>query len=216
MIHSLRHSFSAPGWPVQPRSITIGCGVVTIREIRVRDAVLWSKLRRHEEHYLGKWEPTAPLNWHDRHLPSMWRGVCREQRKAASQGQGIPMAIELDGVMVGQISIGNIVRGPLSSAWIGYWVGREYAGRKIASAALALGVDHGLEVAKLHRLEATVQPDNLGSITVLERVGFRHEGLLKNYLHVDGQWRDHHLYALTVEDHRHAAADRLVLAGHTR
>lgn len=125
----------------------------------------------------------------------------------------LPFAIEIDGEFCGQLTVGNIARGPLCSAWIGYWVGREWAGKGIATAALALGVDHCFAAAGLHRLEATVRPENEASQAVLRRVGFRDEGLLRRYLHVDGEWRDHKLVAILIDDHPDTAVSRLVRQG---
>ena len=70
----------------------------------------------------------------------------------------------------------------------------------MATAALALGMDHAFGPVRLHRLEATVRPENAASRAVLAKVGFREEGLLKRYLDVDGAWRDHLLVAITVEE----------------
>jgi ribosomal-protein-alanine N-acetyltransferase len=112
----------------------------------------------------------------------------------------LPFAITLDGRFVGQVMVGNIVREPLLSAYVGYWVDSSVAGRGVTTAAVALVVDHCFGRAGLHRLEATVRPENLASIRVLAKLGFRKEGLFRRYLDVDGAWRDHYCYALTVED----------------
>ncbi len=123
------------------------------------------------------------------------------------------MVIELDGRFCGQLTIGNVVRGALRSAWIGYWVSQADGGRGVATAALALGLDHGFGPVGLHRIEATVRPENLASRAVLQHVGFREEGLLERYLDVDGRFRDHLLVGLTAEELEATAADRLVRAG---
>jgi ribosomal-protein-alanine N-acetyltransferase len=125
----------------------------------------------------------------------------------------LPMVIELDGRFCGQLTIGNVVRGALRSAWIGYWVSQADGGRGVATAALALGLDHGFGPVGLHRIEATVRPENLASRAVLQHVGFREEGLLERYLDVDGRFRDHLLVGLTAEELEATAADRLVRAG---
>ena len=65
----------------------------------------------------------------------------------------------------------------------------------------------------LHRVEATVRPENAASRAVLAKAGFREEGLLKRYLEVDGAWRDHLLVALTVEELNGSVAATLVRAG---
>lgn len=125
----------------------------------------------------------------------------------------LPMVIELDGEFCGQITVGNIVRGALRSAWIGYWVSKDVGGQGVATAALALGLDHCFGPVGLHRVEATVRPENQASQAVLRKVGFREEGLLKRYLDVDGAWRDHILVAMTVGETPGTVADVLVRSG---
>jgi [ribosomal protein S5]-alanine N-acetyltransferase len=66
--------------------------------------------------------------------------------------------------------------------------------------AVALAVDHCLGAAGLHRIEATVRPENVASRRVLEKLGFREEGIFRRYLDVDGAWRDHLCYAMTAEE----------------
>ena len=125
----------------------------------------------------------------------------------------MPYAIELDGQFAGQLTIGNVTHGALRSAWIGYWVASGVTGGGVAAAALALGLDHCFGPVMLHRVEATVRPENAASRAVLAKAGFREEGLLKRYLEVDGAWRDHLLVALTVEELNGSVAATLVRAG---
>jgi ribosomal-protein-alanine N-acetyltransferase len=66
----------------------------------------------------------------------------------------------------------------------------------------------------LHRVEATVRPENAASRAVLAKVGFREEGLLRRYLLVDGRWRDHLLVGLTVEEVYGSVTSSLVRDGH--
>ena len=70
----------------------------------------------------------------------------------------------------------------------------------MTTAAVALVVDHCFGPVGLHRLEATVRPENAASLRVLAKLGFREEGLFRRYLDVDGGWRDHFCFALTVEE----------------
>ncbi|GGC68048.1 N-acetyltransferase GCN5 [Hoyosella rhizosphaerae] len=193
--------------------LTTGAGIVVLRPIKLRDAPSWSRLRRDDEDYLRPWEPSGEGGWLSRHGPTSWFSVYGNLRSAAHKGLMMPFAIELNGQFCGQITVGNIVRGQLSSGWIGYWVAREVSGRGVATAALALGVDHAFSAGKLHRLEATVRPANLASQSVLRNVGFREEGLLRRYLHVDGDWRDHKLVALLADEFPDSAVARLVRSG---
>lgn len=125
----------------------------------------------------------------------------------------LPYAIELDGVFCGQLTIGNVTHGALRSAWIGYWVSSAVTGRGVATAALALGLDHCFSAVMLHRVEATVRPENVASRAVLAKVGFREEGLLQRYLDIDGGWRDHLLVAQTVEETQGPVTSNLVKKG---
>jgi ribosomal-protein-alanine N-acetyltransferase len=92
-------------------------------------------------------------------------------------------------------------------------VAKAVTGGGVATAALALGLDHGLGPVMLHRIEATVRPENVASRAVLAKVGFREEGLLKRYLEVDGGWRDHLLVAITAEELEGSATSKLVRTG---
>ncbi|WP_333473314.1 GNAT family N-acetyltransferase [Lolliginicoccus lacisalsi] len=202
-----------PGWPAVVGPITTAAGTILLRPIRLRDASQWSRHRLEDEDYLRPWEPTGEGGWMLRHRPGNWPTICMTLRAAARKGTMMPFAIEANGDFAGQLTVGNIVRGPLSSAWIGYWVARSMAGQGIATAALALGVDHSFTASHLHRLEATVRPENHASRTVLRNVGFREEGLLRRYLHVDGEWRDHTLVALLADELPDSAASRIVRMG---
>lgn len=204
---------ASPGWPVHAGPLRVRAGVVTLRPVRRRDAATWSALRLTERDYLEPWEPTVDGEWHQNNARSAWPGIHTQLRRHARVGNTVPAAIELDGRFCGQLTVGGIVRGALHSGWIGYWVGRPFLGGGVATAALALGVDHALGRCALHRVDATVRPENFASRVVLGRCGFREEGLLHRYLHVDGAWRDHLLVARTREEHGRGVVAELVAAG---
>jgi len=187
--------------------------MVQLRPVRMRDAGQWSKVRLADREHLEPWEPTADTDWTRRHGMSSWPSVCSGLRAEARKGRMLPFVIELDGQFCGQLTIGNVTHGALRSAWIGYWVSSSVTGRGVATAALALGLDHCFGPVRLHRVEATVRPENAASRRVLAKVGFREEGLLQRYLDVDGAWRDHLLVAITVEEVQGSVASALVRAG---
>ena len=206
-------SAATPGWPINVGPLRVRAGVVTLRPVSRRDARDWSALRLGERDHLEPWEPTIDGDWRDNNTPRAWTGIHSQLRRYARVGASLPAAIELDGRYCGQLTVGGIVRGALHSGWIGYWVGRRFGGGGVATAALALGVDHVLGPGALHRVDATVRPENLASRVVLDRCGFRQEGLLRRYLHVDGAWRDHLLVARTREEHGRGAVAALVDSG---
>lgn len=193
--------------------LRVTAGVVTLRPVRLRDAATWSRLRLSDRDLLEPWEPLTGLDWQVRHAVSSWPAVCSGLRAEARKGRMLPYVIELDGQYAGQLTIGNVTHGALRSAWIGYWVASEHTGGGVATAALALGLDHCFGAVMLHRVEATVRPENAASRRVLSKCGFREEGLLQRYLEVDGKWRDHLLVALTIEELTGSVASGLVHSG---
>lgn len=209
----MRSSSAHPGWPTPVGPLRVAAGIVRLRPVRLRDAAQWSRIRLADRSHLEPWEPATGVDWQQRHALSSWPSVCSSLRSEARKGRMLPYAIEVDGEFSGQLTIGNVTHGALRSAWIGYWVASEKIGGGVATAALALGVDHCFGPVMLHRVEATVRPENLASRRVLAKAGFREEGLLQRYLDVDGGWRDHLLVAITVEELRGSAAAALVHAG---
>lgn len=190
-----------PGWPATLGPLRTPGGDVGLRPPRLRDASAWSSARLRDRVYLQRWEPSSsPSSWQERNSAVSWPGHWNALRALGRKGTALPFTITVDGEFAGQLTVGNVVRGALRSAWIGYWLMERLAGAGAATAAVALTVDHCFTRVGLHRLEATVRPENAASQRVLEKVGFRHEGLFERYLDVAGDWRDHDVYALTVED----------------
>ena len=150
--------------------LRIPAGLVTLRPVKMRDATDWSRLRIRNQNELLPWEPTGAGQWERRHLPSMWGPLFSALKSEARHGTMLPFVIEVDGEYAGQLTVGNIQRGAVRDAWIGYWVDRDHTGKGVAAASVALGVDHCFGPVGLHRLEATVQPENVASQAVLRRI----------------------------------------------
>ena len=182
-------------WPA-----TLRDGAVELRPLRMRDAAAWSEIRLANEAWLAPWEPSGTGAWYDRYSMTAFAPMLRQLRKQAKDGTTLPFAVTYGGRLVGQATAGNIWRGSLNSCFLGYWVDGRYAGRGIAPTAVALLADHCFTAARLHRVEANVRPENANSRRVVEKLGFRAEGLRERYLHIDGAYRDHLCYALTVEE----------------
>lgn len=189
-------------------------GQVALRPVRLRDGPAWSRLRLRDEDYLRVWEPDAEGSWAERFTTMAWPVMCGGLRATARRGQALPFTITLNGQFAGQLTLGNVVRGSLRSAWVGYWVESRAAGGGVGTAAVALAVDHAFGPVGLHRIEATVRPENAASLRVLAKLGFRDEGLLQRYLEVDGDWRDHRLLAITQDEIASGLVPRLICSGH--
>jgi ribosomal-protein-alanine N-acetyltransferase len=189
----------APGWPVSLRT-----GPVGVRPLRLRDAAAWVEVRLRNEAWLASWEgrppEQPPLTWAERHSVGSFSAMLRVQRREARAGRALPFAVTYDGALVGQVTVGTIVRGAYDGAYVGYWVDERIAGRGVTPAALALVLDHCFGPVGLHRVEANVRPENAASLRVVAKLGFQAEGLRRRYLFIDGDWRDHRCLALLRED----------------
>lgn len=188
-----------PGWPA-----VLADGAVMLRPYRRRDAAQWSAVRVANQTWLAPWEPTGYGPWEELNSLAAYRLFYQDMRRGIKDGTAMPFAIvirEPGGERyVGHISLGNISRRAFGSAYAGYWVDSRVAGRGIMPTALALLVDHAFGPAGLHRVEVNVRPENRPSRRVVEKLGFREEAYHPRYMFIDGAWRDHIGYALTVED----------------
>jgi [ribosomal protein S5]-alanine N-acetyltransferase len=131
-------------------------------------------------------------------------------RKAGRAGTMLPFVVTYGGRFVGQVNVSNVVHGALRSCTIGYWVDSAVAGRGITPTAVALVIDHCFTVVGLHRVEVDIRPENLASLRVVEKLGMRREGYYERFLDIDGAWRDHVAFAITIEElHGRPIASRL-------
>ncbi|MEV4168432.1 GNAT family protein [Nonomuraea sp. NPDC049709] len=103
------------------------------------------------------------------------------------------------GGIVGRVNVNNIIRGTHQSATIGYSAYASTTGRGYMTEGLGLLVRHAFGEMELHRLEANIQPSNTASLSLIKRVGFQREGYSPNFQYIDGAWRDHERWAITVE-----------------
>lgn len=175
---------------------TLSEGRTTIRPIRLRDSRALERELMENRSWLRKWEATSP------HGPMNFdvRSSVRSLQQNARAGLGIPFIIEVDGELAGQLNVSGISYGSLSSATIGYWVSERFAGRGATPTAVALATDHCFFSVGLHRMEICIRPENEPSLRVVEKLGFRYEGLRRRYIHINGDWRDHFCFALTVDE----------------
>lgn len=190
------------GWPV-----TLTADGVTLRPLRLRDARAWRALRERNEEWLRPWEATLPpaaaaIPAPADAVPVSFAAMVRRQRRDAVEGRGLPWAIEVEGALAGQLTVSGIAYGSLRSASIGYWIDGERAGRGIVPRAVAMACDYAFDALGLHRIEISIRPENLASLRVVEKLGFRFEGLRPAYLHIDGDWRDHLTFTLFAGDRR--------------
>lgn len=174
---------------------------VHLRSPTPEDHAEWAQLRSESRSFLEPWEPRWSADELGRYA---WRQRIRRYREEIEHGTGVTFLIfeNATGSLVGGISVGNIRRGVAQAGQIGYWMGERYAGRGMMGEALVLVVDFAFRSLRLHRIEAACIPGNDRSVRVLEKAGFRGEGLLRSYLRINGSWQDHYLYALIADEHQ--------------
>jgi ribosomal-protein-alanine N-acetyltransferase len=175
---------------------TLSEGETTIRPIRLRDARALERELIENRGWLRTWEATNPVG------PMSFdvRASIRSLQQNARAGLGLPFVIEYAGELAGQLNVSSIAYGSLSSATIGYWVSERFAGKGATPRAVALATDHCFFGVGLHRMEICIRPENKPSLRVVEKLGFRYEGLRRRYIHINGDWRDHFCFALTVDE----------------
>jgi ribosomal-protein-alanine N-acetyltransferase len=184
-------------WPVTVTARRVGGDPVTLRALHGRDRREWETMRAANIDWLRPWEATSPEPVKSGFA---FRQLVRHFDREATEGRLQPFVIETQGRLVGQMHLFGIAWGSLRSACAGYWVAESVAGQGIMPFALAAACDHAFLGLGLHRVEVNIRPENTASLRVVEKLGFRDEGLRLRYLHIDGQWRDHRSFALTSED----------------
>jgi ribosomal-protein-alanine N-acetyltransferase len=171
---------------------------VGLRPLAYSDARAWGEVRRRNADWLRPWE--APVPRGDSTAPTSFRGLVRDLRHQAKQRRALPFAVTVDDEFAGQLTVTNIVGGSARWAQVGYWIDQRHAGHNVMPTAVALVVDYCLQQLRLHRVEVAIRPENTASLRVVEKLGFTEVGYARGYLHIDGEWRDHRLFALTAEE----------------
>jgi ribosomal-protein-alanine N-acetyltransferase len=149
-----------------------------------------------ERAFLDPWEPIRPDEFFT--LEAQQRGLARLREAEDLVDFGI--FLEAGDELVGRIQLTGISPAPFENAQLGYFISERHNGRGYATEAVRRAVDAAFGPLALHRVQAAVIPRNAGSIRVLEKAGFREEGLGRRYLQIAGVWEDHALYAVTAEE----------------
>ena len=184
-------------WPVTLRA-DVPAGEVALRPLRRRDAREWAMLREANAAWLSPWEATSPPGHGS--APQSFAEYVRILTRQAHEGTALPFAVELDSTLVGQLMVRGLTYGSFCSATAGYWVSKSVAGRGIIPTAVAMATDYCFQGLGLHRMEIDIRPENRPSLRVVEKLGFRDEGLRVCYLHINGVWADHQTFVLTAEE----------------
>ncbi|MBG0808945.1 GNAT family N-acetyltransferase [Methylosinus sp. H3A] len=172
---------------------------VYLRGSEMRDFVAWASLRERSRAFLTPWEPSWPS---DDLTRASFRYRVRRHAEEMARDEAYSFFVfrEADDVLVGGLTLGHVRRGVSQAATLGYWMGEPYAGKGYMSRAVRAALDYAFNRQRLHRIEAACLPSNAASIRLLERNGFKQEGFARAYLNINGQWRDHLLFARLDSD----------------
>lgn len=194
-----------PSFPAEHRwPVVISCRGVSLVPFRRRDIRAWEQVRARNRAWLGPWDATTPPGSQSR--IGSYRQMVAAFAREARRGRGLPWLIWFDprgtgqAEIAGQLTVSSIVYGAAQFATMGYWIDQRWAGRGIMPLAVALATDYCFQTLRLHQVEITIRPENVPSLRVVAKLGFRHEGLRPRYLHIDGDWRDHESFALHSDD----------------
>jgi [ribosomal protein S5]-alanine N-acetyltransferase len=154
------------------------------------------------EGHLERWSPPATSAffteefWRERLAVAIEEFQSGRAARFVLQPRGRDAPAELDAPILGTCNYTNIVRGPFLACHLGYQVARSHEGQGLMAQALRATNAFVFDSMRLHRIMANYRPENERSARLLERLGFVREGLAKDYLFIDGAWRDHILTAL--------------------
>ncbi len=161
----------------------------------------WAGLREASAAFLQPWEPA----WSSDHLTrkSFSARVYWAQR-ASSEESALPLFLirREDQRLLGAVTLDNIRRGPAQAGTIGYWIGQSYARNGYMREAVVALIHYAFTRLDLSRIESACLPENTPSRGLLEKCGYKYEGVAQSYLQINGRWRNHVLYANLRSDRR--------------
>jgi [ribosomal protein S5]-alanine N-acetyltransferase len=191
--------FPKPG--AQRAELSLAADGLTIRPPQMGDYEIWAALREQSRGFLQPWEPTWPR---DDLTRSAFRRRLERYARELERNEAFPFFVfrTSDRVLVGGLNLTNVRRGAASMASLGYWMGAPFANRGVMSKAVPLICRLAYDALDLRRIEAACLPENTASLRLLEKTGFTREGLAREYLAIDGTWRDHVLFAKLAGDGR--------------
>ena len=154
-------------------------------------------LKENFDGHLDRWSPPTVAGFF---TEGFWRDrldVAVEEFHGGRAARFVLQQGPPDGPILGTCNYTNIVRGPFLACYLGYQVARQHEGHGFMAEALRITNTFMFESQHLHRIMANYRPENARSAKLLERLGFVKEGVAREYLFIDGAWRDHVLTSLT-------------------
>lgn len=191
------HPFEPP--PLSTRVVTER---LVLRPPRTTDVPELRRVLRANAEHLRPWS-VAPAPGEDPASLTSVSGTVLRNRRDWKRGQAFVLMVtarEREERIIGRIALGGVLLGAFQNAHLGYWIDVEHQGRGLMTEAVRATTTFALRTAGLHRVQAAVMPRNASSQRVLEKAGYRREGMAQRYLCIAGAWEDHVLFAVTAEE----------------
>jgi len=172
---------------------------VYLRYPRMPDFKPWAKLRAESRDFLTPWEPSWARD-------ELTKGAFRRRIKRYQKETRLDSAYaffvfrKADDHLLGGCTLSNVRRGVTQGCTLGYWIGERFARQGYMFDGVRALIPFVFSTLGLHRIEAACLPTNQASQSLLAKAGFRREGLARKYLQINGEWRDHVLFALLEDE----------------
>lgn len=176
--------------------MTMHKSTIHIRPLTLDDTTALYNYVQENRQFLTPYEPIREAAYYTKQA---------QQQKIATEiahwreDRAYSFGIFLGEQLIGRVNLSNITRGAWQNCTIGYSIAERQQGNGYMTTAVQQAVGFAFDTAQLHRVQAGIMPRNKGSIRVLAKVGFLHEGLSKYHLQINGVWEDHEIYAVTRE-----------------
>jgi len=187
--------------------------------LRFRDRTRYIDIRKKNREWLQPWDATlpkvqsSPQAIESRDLDptsnSAFFSLLIAAKRSNSSGSGLILGMRTRGRLIGLITAANLTYGAARNFQVGYWIDSRYAGKGITPRAVALIIDYLILERHFHRAEIAIRPENKASLRVVEKLQLRPEGLRPRYLHIDGGWRDHLIFAVDSSEIENGLVSRI-------
>lgn len=177
-----------------------------LSSLRFRDLARYKDIRQNNYEWLQPWDATLPKlqsspqanmsQGLDPASNAAFFSLLFAAKRGNRSGSGLILGMRTRGRLIGLITAANLTYGAARNFQVGYWIDSRYAGKGFTPRAVALIIDYLILQRKFHRAEIAIRPENQASLRVVEKLQLRSEGLRPRYLHIDGGWRDHLIFAI--------------------
>ena len=158
-------------------------------------------LRRNADHH-RPWSPAPPPGEDPSSLTEISKAILRQRREWKRGESFIFYVTEVDddSAILGRVAFTGVTRGAFQNAYMGYFIDVSHQAKGLMTEAVTLATTFAFDAVRLHRVQAAVMPSNGASLRVLEKAGYRREGVAERYLQIAGRWETHILFATTTEE----------------